>query len=148
MTMLALMLAPAYKGFGDFDGFGLKGSLVGSEYLLPTYLPTTPGGDSARTSDYYRCATIENLVLTLPPTPCFALSSPFLLFAPVILGVVIGTGCYFLVSAFRAQNAKNFLDAVTKKKAADAKLAAGGYNFSEEGGGGSERDNINTPLMR
>ncbi len=29
MTMMALMLAPAYKSFGEFDGFGAQGSTIG-----------------------------------------------------------------------------------------------------------------------
>ena len=46
MTMMALMLAPAYKGFAEYQGFGLKGSLLGLgvfsvmsvlSYLLVTY---------------------------------------------------------------------------------------------------------------
>ena len=36
----------------------------------------------------------------------------------VIMSVVIGTGCYFLVSYFRSINAKHFRDAVEKKKLA------------------------------
>ena len=31
MTMMALMLAPAYKGFGEYDGFGPTGCIVGGE---------------------------------------------------------------------------------------------------------------------
>jgi len=34
MTMMALMLAPAYKGFGEFQGFGPSGSLIGSITLV------------------------------------------------------------------------------------------------------------------
>ena len=31
MTMMALMLAPAYKGFGEYNGFGATGSTIGCE---------------------------------------------------------------------------------------------------------------------
>ena len=34
MTMMALMLAPAYKSFGEFNGFGPQGSTIGSVTLL------------------------------------------------------------------------------------------------------------------
>jgi inorganic pyrophosphatase len=34
MTMMALMLAPAYKGFGEFDGFGPSGSVIGAVTIV------------------------------------------------------------------------------------------------------------------
>ena len=34
MTMMALMLAPAYKSFGEYKGFGPQGTLIGSITLV------------------------------------------------------------------------------------------------------------------
>ena len=41
------------------------------------------------------------------------------------MSVVIGVGCYFLVSYFRRINLEQFNSAISKKKAADAKIRSG-----------------------
>ena len=45
MTMMALMLAPAYKSFGEFNGFGNQGSIIGAVVLgvvsVLSYFTTT-----------------------------------------------------------------------------------------------------------
>ena len=145
--MMALMLAPAYKGFGEYDGFGQTGSLIGGEFYT---CPLVQCSDSSHTT-----TTACSVVCLLPATfrshcyfhaPLFSPCSPFP--PAVIMAIVIGTACYFRVSKFRAQNLKNFNEAIAKKKAADAKVAAGNYGDEERGGSSSGgRANLSTPLL-
>jgi hypothetical protein len=77
-----------------------------------------------------------------------------------IMLVVISVLCYGLVSYFNRVNAAAFKLAIEKKRAADAKLAAGAYggpggDVEEEAGGHhhaaggrGERDSLVTPLIR
>ena len=62
----------------------------------------------------------------------------------VILAVVIGVLCYYLVSYFRELNLKQYDAAVAAKKAADARLAGGSL---EEGVGNVANANAKTALL-
>ena len=140
ITMLGLMLAPAYLSFGEFNGFGQTGSAIG-------------GACAARTSDGGGGgggATRAHLLPSASPHPAFLNASHP---AAVAMIVVIGALTYLLVSHFRRLNAKSFNEAVVKKKAADAKLASGAYGNADANEEvarhmGGERDNLSTPLIR
>jgi hypothetical protein len=99
MTMMALMLAPAYLEIGEYSGFGKTGCIIAVRSSLMRLRVCVP-----------RCAT-------RPPARTYV----FVLQA--VMTVVLGVGCYFLVSYFRRINKERDDESIRKKKTADMRIA-------------------------
>ena len=149
MTMMALMLAPAYKNFGEVrGGFGPRARGGGRGAAALPFVPPRA-----------RPPPLAPRLFSRPP-----LSSPLLPAAQwdgfgkkgsviaAVLAVVIGTISYLLVSYFGRLNARKEAVSVAAKKAADLRyLAEGGASVNHAGssqGHDNEAGGLKQSLLR